>query len=108
MPLRRLLISVSRAKAGGFIESRRDDLQSHRQVTVREAAGDGDGRKSRQVKRIGKTWPHVLLVGVHAVESVGGTCDGGGGKDIDAGEIRADLLVEYGAGALRGKIVRGA
>ena len=46
MPLGRLLVGVGDTEASRFLESRRDELDSRRQIPIRETARQGDRRQA--------------------------------------------------------------
>ena len=108
MPLRRLLVGVGDAETSGLCERLRDDLQARRQISRRETTRHGDRGEARQVERIGKIRTEILFIGVHAFEGFGRARRGWRRENIDAGEVGADLLVQYGSCALGGDVVRGA
>ena len=108
MPRRRLFVGMSHAEAGGFVESGGDDLQSHRQVFVRKAAGHRDGRQAGEIERIGKVRPQVLFIRVHGFKGFRWPRHGWRGEDIHTGEVFTDFLVYNRSDAERRYVVRRA
>src|SRR5262245_8099846 len=107
MPLRRLFVSVRHTETDCLLKRFRDDLQSSGETSTGEAARNRDCRQAGEVKRIGKTWPHVLFVGVHAFEWFRWTGRARDGEDVDFGKVDSDLFVQDGTGTLRSEIIRG-
>lgn len=102
MPLCSLLVCVGDPKRGTFPKGLCNDLQADWQVVLGKAAGERNGRQSRQIKGIGKARAQVLFIWVYGFKGLRWTRRSRRGENIHPGEVCTNLLIQGGSGSTDG------